>query len=144
MIFPNPVNWKFKAELKRPIDGAVQSTVTIVRTVSGLNIPIRCFLVNGESVGSCVFPDLCKSIMYITNLNKENCPANFKANGINCECPFNIPAKLLELEDSIPTYSPAFVSNPWILNGDFKIRVKAIDLKGALFCLDLAFTIKSN
>lgn len=144
MVFPDPVMWKFKALLKRPIDGPIKSDVTIVRTVVGLSLPIRCYLVNGDYVGSCTFPDLCKSIMYITNLNQQNCPQNFKDNGIDCTCPFKIPAKFLELQDEIPTYSPAFLTNTWLLKGDYTIKVNGSDSRGHLFCLNLGFTVVSK
>lgn len=143
MVFPNPVDWSFKAVLKRPIDGPINSNLTILRTLGGLQLPIRCYLMNGQWVGSCVYPDLCNSIMYVTNLDQSSCPANFVANGVNCECPFNLPAGQIELRDIIQTYSPVFLNNAWLLNGDYKIKIVANDSRGYLFCLNLGFTIKS-
>ncbi|CAF0814879.1 unnamed protein product [Brachionus calyciflorus] len=143
MIFPDPVDWKFKAFLKRPIDGPIVSNVTITRSITGITLPIRCYLVNGQWVGSCVYPDLCKSIMYVTNLDSSNCPSNFQSNGVNCECPFNLQSGLIELQDVIQTYSPVFLANSWLINGDYKIKISASDSRGYFFCLNLGFTIKS-
>jgi hypothetical protein len=81
MIFPEPAKWTFKVNLKRPVDGPLKSDIRIVRTIAGLDLPIKCWLVLGEQVGSCVYNDLCESILYILNLNKNNCPANFIENG---------------------------------------------------------------
>lgn len=108
-----------------------------------MQLPIRCYLTNGQWVGSCVYPDLCNSIMYVTNLNKDNCPSNFIANGVDCQCPFNLPSGIIELRDVIQTYSPAFLTNSWLLSGDYKIKIEASDSRGFFFCLSLGFTIKS-
>ncbi len=104
-------------------------------------MPIKCLLVNGDYVGSCNYHDFCTSFLYILNINKENCPQNFKENGIDCTCPFNLNAGLIELEEIIETYSPVFLTNPWLVKGDYKIRVESRDSRGHFFCLQLAFTL---
>ena len=141
VIFPHPFVWKLDGKLKRPIDGPLKSNVSIVRKVLGLNLPIRCLLINGEYAGSCVYPDLCKSLMYIMNLNKDNCPESFKANGVDCTCPFNLKAGDITLEDTIQTYSPVFLDNSWLVVGDYTIRAEISDSRGHFFCLEISFTL---
>ena len=135
-MFPNSFEWDFDANLKRQIDGPLKSNITIVRKVLGLNLPIRCFLVNGEYAGSCVYPDLCKSLMYILNLNKDTCPESFKQNGVDCTCPFNLNPGKLNLVDIIQTYSPVFLNNSWLVLGDYSIRADVSDKRGHFFCLE--------
>ncbi len=127
--------------LKRPIDGPLKSNITIVRTVSGLSLPIRCYIVNGQLTGSCVYNDLCASIMYVLDLDQTDCPNNFIQNGIDCTCPFNLPSGILEIEEQLPTYSPAFLTNSWLLKGDYNLRVEASDKRGFFFCVTLGFTL---
>ena len=109
--------------------------------MSGLDLPIKCFLVLGDKVGSCNYPDFCTSFLYILNINKDNCPQNFKDNGIDCTCPFILPSGIIELEEILESYSPAFLTNPWMVKGDYKIRVESRDSRGHFFCLNIAFTL---
>ena len=66
--FPDEINWKFSAYFNRATQGPLRAKVKIVRKIVGINLPIRCFIVNGSQVGSCDFPDLCKGLLYIMNL----------------------------------------------------------------------------
>ena len=112
-----------------------------MRTVAGLNLPIRCLLINGNYAGSCVYPDFCESFMYILNLNKDNCPPGFKSIGIDCTCPFKIPASHISLEETIETYSPVFLNNQWLVVGDYLIKADISDKNGHLFCATIGFTL---
>lgn len=115
----------------------------MTRTVMGLVLPIRCYLVDGSYTGSCVYNDLCTGIMYILNLNAGNCPDSFKQSGIDCTCPFRVSVGRLQLVDDISTYSPVFLGNSWLVKGDYKIRVDASDRWGHFFCLEVKFTLSS-
>ena len=47
------------ANVLRPITGKLKTSVSLVRTVATLKLPVSCYLVNGIYVGSCNYDDLC-------------------------------------------------------------------------------------
>ena len=42
----------FRAVVQRKIDGALPATFNMIRTVAGLFLPVRCFVIQGLTVGS--------------------------------------------------------------------------------------------
>jgi hypothetical protein len=55
-IQPGTGSINLKMQLKRDLSGNLKTTLTIVRTVSGIALPIRCYLAAGIEVGSCTYP----------------------------------------------------------------------------------------
>ena len=47
------------AKNRQIIKGQVKTEVNITRTINGFALKVNCFIVNGTSVGSCVYNDLC-------------------------------------------------------------------------------------
>ena len=45
-----------KMLLKRDVGGNLKTTINIIRTVSGIALPIRCYIAAGIEVGSCTYP----------------------------------------------------------------------------------------
>jgi len=80
--------------------------------------------------------------MYILNLSKNNCTQGFKDVGIDCTCPFKIPASdNFKFEEIIETYSPVFLNNPWLVVGDYLIKAEVSDSRGYFFCATIGFTL---
>jgi hypothetical protein len=65
------MNFKLNGKNTRTISGKVRSDVKILRTVSGLTLDVKCFLVNGNQVGSCIYDG--EILAYIQHFElKEN------------------------------------------------------------------------
>ena len=60
------IKFDLKATVLRPITGKLKTSVSLVRTIAGLRLPVSCLLINGVNVGSCNYDDLCK---FVQNLS---------------------------------------------------------------------------
>merc|ERR1712127_779281 len=125
------------ASNRREIKGAVKSKVTINRAVSGLSLAIRCYLVDGNQVGSCTYDDLCGLLNGVLSLTPDNCPQNLIDNGINCKCPFDVPERDLEIDTNFQLPDADSTPISWIGTGDFEAKIDASDSKGKVICLEL-------
>ena len=76
------MNLVFTAQNSAIIKGVVKADINIVRSFSGLNLRINCYLVDGNYVGSCVYNDLCTVVKSVLSLDQNNCPASLVSNGI--------------------------------------------------------------
>jgi hypothetical protein len=88
-----------------------------------LALPINCLLVQGVYVGSCTYNDLCKDVLQgIAEFDETNCPAELADWGIDCNCPFNVPAQTVDgsITGDIPDLATTVIS--FMANGDFDIR----------------------
>ena len=52
IVQPGSGKISMAVEAAENIQGVLKADVNIVRKVSGINLPIRCYLVDGENVGS--------------------------------------------------------------------------------------------
>lgn len=87
-----------RMNLRRAIAGKLTTKINIVRSVSGVALPIRCYLASGVYVGSCTYDDICDIVAtLLPNFTPEKCPASLAVYGIDCKCPFNIKAGLVEI-----------------------------------------------
>ena len=112
-----------KASSLREISGSLPATIDIIRTVAGLALPVRCTIVQGFSVGSCSYNDVCKDVLQgIAGITAENCPPELAEWGVDCNCPLNIPAQSVDgtLSLDFPDLSTTIVS--FLANGDFDIK----------------------
>lgn len=103
MKFTVDARWKLNATLGRDVTEKLATDVQIIRTVLGINLPIRCFISNGAYFGSCSFPDLCGSMMTLLGVGPSNCPPDFMQMGIDCKCPFQLKKGPFILDAVIPT-----------------------------------------
>ncbi|CAF1131861.1 unnamed protein product [Adineta steineri] len=143
IINPGEAFLTFKAYLKRPIQ-KIRVVLKIVRTVAGIALPIKCYKVDGVSVGSCDYEDLClvlKSLL--PSFKPETCPPSMLQYNINCNCPFNIPVgqldiikERLELPDA-----HASIAN-FMAVGTFSIQIDAFD-SGPYASIIIKFTVKA-
>lgn len=90
-----------RAESSRAIDGPLKGSLNIVRTVAGITLPIRCYLVQGVYVGSCTYNDMCSLLKDLANKTPENCPPDALPYGIDCSCPFKIPAQSVDVTETV-------------------------------------------
>ena len=69
------MNLVFTGQNSEIIKGVVKGDINIIRTLSGLNLKISCYLVDGNYLGSCIYNDLCAFIKNALSLDATNCPA---------------------------------------------------------------------
>ena len=105
------------------IQGKLPTTVDIIRTVAGLALPVRCTIVQGFAVGSCSYADACKDVLQdIAEFNSANCPPELADWGIDCSCPFDVPAQTVDssVTADVPDFSKTILT--FFANGDFDIK----------------------
>lgn len=77
-------------------------------------MPVNCYLVNGNQVGSCVYTDICTLFNKILGYNESNCPQNLIDNDIFCKCPFKIPARTLNINTQASLPDASTTSAQWL------------------------------
>ncbi|CAF1380425.1 unnamed protein product [Didymodactylos carnosus] len=127
------------------LEGVLRTKLDIMRTVSGIALPVRCYIVDGKEVGSCTYPDLCALIKELSDtFTLESCAEELKPLGIDCTCPFNIPAQALFIEGTafqVPDASQSAAK--FLASGDFDVTVEA-HLNNVLYgCGELHFSVQS-
>ena len=122
------------------IQGVVKLNLNIVRTVSGIKLPVRCYVVNGEQVGSCSYPDLCTLAKRLFQFGPADCPAQLRQYGIDCNCPVNINKRDLDIDMDVTIPSaPEYAS--WLSTGDFDVKlVASVGTMSA--CYNIQFSVK--
>ena len=121
---------------------SINSKINIVRTVSGLNLKISCYLVDGNYVGSCVYNDLCGVIKSVLNLSPSNCPQSLLDNSINCVCPWNLPVRLLDINSDFNLIDGSTSQISWIASGDFNVDIKGTQGATSILCMNVKFSTK--
>ena len=99
----------------------------------------------GLSVGSCSYTDLCKDFFRdILGNTPENCPPEFEQWGIDCTCPFNLAVQTIE-DNIIFLLSDPMDSWLTILygNGDYELTVTIKNNSGEhVECFKFLYSIK--
>ena len=142
IIQPGLMNVILDIKNTQEIRGQVKADLNIIRTVSGLKIPIRCYLSAGIYVGSCIYQDLCAFLKGYLNFDENNCPENFIKNGFDCRCPFNLPVTELNFNNILDLPDASTTIFTFLASGDFDVTIKgSIDTTNVL-CLNMKYTIK--
>ncbi|CAF1263111.1 unnamed protein product [Adineta ricciae] len=123
VIQPGEGTLSFAASTTEFIKGVIKADLKIVRTVSGIKLPISCYIVEGEKVGSCSYPDLCALMKRLAPM-ENGCPANLLEHNIDCECPVDITTKNIDIEIDV-TIPKAPEAASWLSVGDFDVNIKA-------------------
>lgn len=122
----------------------IKTTLKINRSVSGINLPIRCYKVDGIEVGSCTYADLCLVLKtMLPSFKPDTCPKPMAQYGIDCTCPFNIPAGQLSISRErieLPDAKSSIAN--FMASGDFSIQLDAHDDAGLYGSLIIKFTVK--
>ncbi|CAF3083449.1 unnamed protein product [Rotaria socialis] len=143
ILHPGEAFLTFEADLKRPIN-TIATALKIVRTVSGIKLPVNCYKVEGLDVGSCNYTDLCVVLKtMLPSFKPETCPAAMAIYGIDCNCPFKIPAGKLNIIQEklvLPDAKQSIAS--FMATGDFAIRLDTSDQQGPYAALTVNFSVK--
>ena len=137
------MNLILDAKNRQVIRGQVKADVKVVRTVSGLTLPVQCYLNQGTYVGSCVYNDLCDFMKNFLKLDENDCPQSFIDFGIPCKCPFDLP--IIELNiNHIFQYLPSVAETSlwFIYSGDFDVTIKGTIGTTNILCLNMKFAMK--
>ncbi|CAF1055510.1 unnamed protein product [Brachionus calyciflorus] len=143
IVQPGNVKLVLAADLKRALSGSLTTSLSITRTVSGLKLPIRCYLAAGVYVGSCTYDDMCKVVAtLLPSFTPETCPPSLADLGIDCTCPFKLKAGLLEIEElfEVPDANSTIFS--FLASGDFEVKIEAKDALGPSGCINIKFAVK--
>ncbi len=105
-------------------------SLNIIRTVSGITLPVRCYIVNGQNVGSCTYPDLCKFLQdTVTEFKPDICPPSFLDYGIDCKCPFDIKPQRIEIQrHPLDLPDATQTAATFLASGNFNITVIVTEL----------------
>jgi len=140
IIQPGTGKISFSIAAEEEIKGVVKADVKILRTVSGIKLPINCYKVEGENFGSCVYDDLCGIMKRIIKYDDGQCPDNLLQYGIDCNCPVHITKRDLDIEmDVTIPKAPEYAS--WLSVGDFDVNLKA-SVGKIVGCFDIKFSVK--
>ena len=136
------MNLILDAKNRQVIKGQVKADVKVVRTVGGLALPVNCYLNQGTYVGSCVYNDLCDLLKSVLSLDENNCPQNLIDNGIPCKCPFDLPIRDLNINQSFQLPNAAGTLASFLASGDFDITIKGTIGTANILCLNMKFATK--
>jgi len=140
ILHPAPGKISISIQANENIKGVIKADLNIVRKVSGIALPVRCYVVNGENVGSCSYPDLCALIKRILPYEQNDCPTDLLQHGIDCNCPVNINKTDLDIEMDINLpKAPEAIS--WLSVGDFDVTLTAT-VGNLHACYDIKFAVK--
>ena len=141
-LFYNFQILKILTQNSQAIRGAIKFDLNMVRTVNGLNLKVGCYLVDGNYVGSCVYNDFCQFIKWRQNFSPENCPDFLLNNGIDCTCPSNLSAGIIDIDAifDLPDFSTTKPS--WLGSGDFSVDLKLAQGTTSILCLNIKFSTK--
>lgn len=135
---------KIQLSSTRGINGIVKSDFSIIRTIAGLALPVRCYIVDNTYVGSCSYADTCTTwLNAIGGFDPSNCPEVLVNAGIDCVCPFKVPAGNVNSVGSLNVTDLS--QNKYISffsTGDFDLKLTLNDQVGYLGCVNLKFTMK--
>jgi len=136
------MDFVFSAENSQSINGMIKSDIKIIRRISGLTLKVSCYIVAGNFVGSCVNSDFCQVLKRRLNFSVENCPDYLLDNSIDCACPFNLPARLMDINTAfdLPDFSTTPVA--WLGIGDFDLDIKLTQGTTSILCLSIKFSTK--
>lgn len=113
------------ANVARPITGKLTTNVTMIRTVAGLTLPVRCTILSGISVGSCIYDDLCEFVRTLSTRPDMNFvyTSLFQTFFDNSMCPIKAEIQERNFEDIIDLPDPSTSIAGFIMTGDFNLTV---------------------
>ncbi|CAF0872980.1 unnamed protein product [Adineta ricciae] len=143
ILNPGEALLTLRANLKRPIQ-KIRTVLKIVRTVSGITLPVKCYKIDGVEVGSCDYADLCVVLQtMLPSFRPETCPPTAANYGVDCNCPFNIPAGSLNIikEKMVLPDAQASIAS-FMASGDFSFQLDTYDSQGSYANIIIKFTVK--
>ena len=142
---PGSIEINVKADILRSIYGRLPTTVNVIRIIAGLALPVRCYnsIGTGSSVGSCSYNDLCKDFLQdIYGVNESNCIPELLDWGIDCSCPFNLPAQSVEGSHIFDIPKLMNIPEHWFGSGDFDVTFTVNSASNQhIACIRFKYTI---
>ena len=138
ILHPGVATCSYETSFLRQISGRLPTTISIIRTVAGFALPVRCTIVQGVSIGSCSYIDLCQDFM-------QDALGFLLDHGIDFNCPFDIPVKSVEtsFDHEIPDLSTSIV--PFLASGDFDVTITVNNSSNQhIACMRLKYTIQKQ
>ena len=132
------------AKNRQVIKGQVKADVNIIRSISGLALKINCYVIDGTNYGSCVFPDLCDYIKKFFKLDENNCPENLIDNDIKCTCPFDLPIRDVNINQTIDVPDFANTIFSFLSTGEFEVTIKGTIGTTSILCVNMKFSIRKS
>ncbi|UJR17852.1 hypothetical protein I4U23_004751 [Adineta vaga] len=153
LIYPDAINATLIATVKRPISFYTVS-LKIERTISGIKLPIKCYLLDGNQVGACQYRSetVCDYINYWNFNGSESfiwLIPMMKLLGLLVNCPGNnIPEQTIIIDKRsfvLPTMSIYYTS---YTNGLFNATVTVNELDAPsdqpFFCGTFKYTMRQR
>jgi hypothetical protein len=112
-----------------------------LRTVAGLKLPIRCYLTAGNYSGSCVKSDFCE-VLKSPNFSADNCAPFLADNSMDCTCPFNIPARRIDIKTAFVLADLSMTTISWMASGDFDLDIKLTQGTTSIIYLSRKYSVK--
>ncbi|CAF2685305.1 unnamed protein product [Rotaria sp. Silwood2] len=145
--YPGIINLTLAHTVKRSIK-TFQLSVDILRIVSGIRLPVKCYLIDGLYVGSCRYTgdQLCTLIgswwpktfgLYLTSLVATI--LGNSCNGSLRDVPINQIVAYKEVLE-LPNLSGNILS--LFTSGDFEVKIMAMEQDTNVFCGTFKYTIK--
>ncbi|GFN81557.1 ganglioside gm2 activator [Plakobranchus ocellatus] len=128
LSFPGPLNFGFDIIFQDTISASdkVSANLKLQVNTQGTWYDIPCI----GQIGSCTYDDLCSL------LQKIQCPADLKKQGISCSCPF------YKGEYKLQKYSVQIDASVF-LAGDYRAKAVLTDsAKGQIACYQITFTVQ--
>jgi len=141
IIQPGTAKLTFSISTTEFIKGVIKADLNIIRKVSGIPLPVKCYIIDGHPVGSCSYPDLCSLMKRLTEARLDECPKQLEPHGINCNCPVNVVTRSLDVDDMEINIPAAPQAASWLSVGDFDVKLKA-SVGNIQACYDIKFSVK--
>lgn len=118
------------------------------RLIAGHRLPIKCLLINGVYVGSCVYEDLCETARLLTQKPETKfvftslLKSFFVFKGDEILCPVKSLTQSVNFVEKI--HVPDFSKTPLSLFmvGDYDIKIELTDEEGNVGCWNFLYTMK--
>jgi hypothetical protein len=142
------IKFELKANLLRQIKGPLKTSVSMNRMIASMNLPVKCYLINGVYVGSCQYDDLCTfvralatkpEVKYVlTSLFKSF--FDFDDDTLRCPIESKLDPVNISQDIDLPDFSKTALSV--FMSGDYKVNVEINDSIGSVGCWTFFYTIK--
>ena len=145
------IKFDLKANILRPITGKLKTSVSLVRTIAGLRLPVSCLLINGVYIGSCNYDDLCKFVQTLSSNSDVKLVFTslfqtfFDVDETNTPiCPIRTEIQTTEFSNTIdlPDFSKTALS--LFMSGDYNmtVSVREENSNNNVGCWSFVYTMK--
>ena len=137
------------ANVVRPITGKLKTNVSLIRTVAGLTLPVKCTIFNGVSVGSCYYDDLCEFVRTLSTKTEVSFVVTslfqtfFDFGNNKSICPIKAEIQEASFENTVDLPDVSNTALSFLMSGDFNLTVSVLEETGRnVGCWWLVYTMK--